>query len=129
MKVLMPLLYCTVIGACSTLTVASAKTPDCSGIAGWPTSMAFSQMKNAGITDNDQLDFTKTRTVRLTSEKIGKDLYRQVYLVTFMRKDGHALEAITVSDASNEECSMSNVRVFVVSRQLDGRVETPKNSN
>ena len=80
--------------------------------------MAFVYMKNAGITTNDQVDFTKTKTVRLSSEKIGKNLYRQVHLVTFTRKDGSALEAVTVNDASNEECSESDVQVFVITRDL-----------
>jgi hypothetical protein len=95
------------------------KDPDCSGSGAWPTSMAFVHMKNAGIPNNDKLDFSKTKTVRLASEKIGKDLYHQVYLVTFTEKSGKKIEAIAVSDVSHTECSMSGVEVFVVLQHLN----------
>jgi hypothetical protein len=91
--------------------------PDCSG--GWPTNMAFVQMKNAGVVDNRSIDFSKTRTVRLASERIGKYLWRQVYQVTFTKSSGEQIEAIAIHDASDEECSMSGVEVFIVSKHLN----------
>jgi len=91
--------------------------PDCSG--GWPTNMAFVHLKNAGLADNDTVDFSKTKTVRLASEKIGKNLWHQVYHITFTKKSGDAIEAIAVHDASQEECSMTGVQVFVVSKHLN----------
>jgi len=96
--------------------ISPANGPNCSG--GWPTDMTFVHLKNAGITDNDKIDFTKTRTVRLASEKIGKDLYHQVYDVKYTEKSGRVIEAIAVHDASQEECSMTGVDVFVVSQHL-----------
>ena len=90
--------------------------PDCRG--SWPTNMAFVQLKNAGLIDNSSADFPKTKTLRLASEKIGKDLWHQVYQVTFTLKSGDTIYAIAVHDASEEECSMSGVEVFVVSRHL-----------
>src|SRR5580658_6872710 len=81
--------------------------PDCSG--SWPTNMTFVNLKNAGLVDNRSIDFSKTTTVRLASEKIAKDLWHQVYHVTFIRKSGDAIDAIAVHDASDEECSMSGV--------------------
>jgi hypothetical protein len=50
--------------------------PDCSG--SWPTNMTFVHLKNAGLADNNSIDFSKTKTVRLASEKTGKDLWHQV---------------------------------------------------
>jgi hypothetical protein len=91
--------------------------PDCSG--GWPTNMVFVHLKNAGLADNYSIDFSKTKTVRLASEKIGRDLWRQVYHVTFTKKSGDAIDAIAIHDASQEECSMTGVEVFVVSRVLN----------
>ncbi|WP_024929978.1 hypothetical protein [Methylophilus sp. OH31] len=99
-------------------TQSLAAVPDCSGPERWPTSMAFVELKNAGITTNDELDFDKTRTVRLASEKIGKDLYRQIHLVTFTQKSGETIKVITNNDASNEECSMSSVEVYIISTHL-----------
>jgi len=108
--------FCCILGPVSD---AIAKVPDCTGANGWPTAMAFVHMKNAGLTDNAKIDFTKTTTVRLASERIGrKDLYRQVHLVTYTEKAGKVIEAITVSDASNAECSESDVQVYVVSEHL-----------
>ncbi len=97
---------------------AFAKDPDCSGVEMWPTNMTFVHLKNAGFTDNDRLDFTKTRTIRLASEKIGKDLYRQIHHITFSEKSGGMIETISVSNVSSEECSMSDVDVFVVGKHL-----------
>ena len=97
----------------------AAKTggPDCSG--GWPTNMTFTHLKNAGLVDNSSVDFSKTKTVRLASEKIGKNLWHQVYDVTFMKTSGEVIEAIAIHDASREECSMSGVEVFVISKHLN----------
>ena len=94
-----------------------AHGPDCSG--GWPTNMTFVHLKNAGLADSSNFDFSKNKTVRLASEKIGKDLWLQVYHVTFTKKSGGAVEAIAVHDASQEECSMSGVEVFFISKHLN----------
>lgn len=99
---------------------AFAEDPDCSGVKRWATTMAYVNLKNAGITDSNKLDFTKTKTVRLASEKIGKDLYRQIHHVTFTEKTGKVIEVITSNDASSEECSESGVDVYVVSKHLGG---------
>ena len=97
---------------------ASALTPDYTGIDHYPTSMAFVYLKNAGITTNDKVDFTKTKTVRLASEKIGKDLYRQIHRVIFTEKSGKTIDVITINDVSSEEGSISNVEILVISKQL-----------
>jgi hypothetical protein len=86
--------------------------------------MAFVHLKNAGLTDNDKLDFTKTKTERIASERIGqarapvRGLFRQVHHVTFFEKSGRSIQVITVNTASRAECSESPVQVFVVSRQI-----------
>jgi len=98
--------------------MALAGTPDCSGPEGWPTAMAFVHLKNAGITNNNELDFEKVKTVRLASEKIGKDLYRRIHFVTFTKKSGETIQVVTSNDASHEECSMSGVEVYLVSKRL-----------
>lgn len=80
--------------------------------------MAFVHLKNDGLIQNETTDFAKTTVVRVASEKIGKDLYRQVHKITFFDKSGHKIEVITVNDASHVECSMSGVEVFVIRRDL-----------
>ena len=91
--------------------------PDCSG--GWPTDMTFVHLKNAGLVDNRDIDWSNIKTVRIASEKIGKGLWRQVYHITFTKTSGETIEAIAVHDASFEECSMTGVDVYVVSKHLD----------
>lgn len=88
--------------------------------ASWPKNMAQVHLKNAGIADLTQLDESRTRAVRLASEKIGKDLYRDVYDITFYEKSGAEIEVITSSEASSSECSMSGVDVYVVSKKIGG---------
>lgn len=81
--------------------------------------MAMVHLKNAGITDPTKLDEQKTRATLPASEKVGNDLYRQVYDITFHEKAGDGtIEVITSSEASSQECSMGAVDVFVVSGHL-----------
>jgi hypothetical protein len=92
----------------SFVSAQAAEIPDCSGPDHWPANMALVNMKNAGILANDQVD-----------------LYRQVHLVTFERKDHKLLQAIVLSDASSEECSMGNAQVFVISQTLGTAPKAP----
>ena len=98
--------------------LAQAKSPECAGVDNWATAMAFVHLKNAGLTTNDELDLKLTRAVRLASEQIGPDLYRQIHHIAFARKAGGSIEVITSNNASSTECSMSGVQVFVVSKRL-----------
>ena len=70
------------------------------------------------MANNENVDFSKTKTVRLASEKTGKDLYHQVYGVTFTEYSGRTIEDIAIHDASDEECSMTGIGLFVVSYHL-----------
>jgi hypothetical protein len=108
----------------ATSASAMAKSPDCTHPDAWPSSMAFTHMKNAGLVDNEVLDFKRSRVDRLASEKIGKDLYRQVHLVHFFKKSGEEVNAITVNEVSHRECSESDVDVFVVSKHLGNYTKT-----
>ena len=75
--------------------------------------MAFAQLKNAGVLDN-RTDPERAQHSRIASQRTGPDRYRQVYDIHFATADGKDVEAITVSDASQEECSMGDVRVLRV---------------
>lgn len=91
-----------------------AGDPDCTGSEQYPASIAFGALKNAGLTDNYKVVFTKTKVTRLASEKIGKDLYRQVHYITFTEKSGKKISVITVNEVSFEECSMTGGQIFLV---------------
>ncbi len=99
---------------------AMASAPNCSGPNNWASNLAFTYLKNAGLLQNKTIDFAKTKVTRLASEKIGDDLYRQIHQITFTEISGRTLTVITINDASHQECSMSDVEVFVVSQQLGG---------
>ena len=104
------------------ITGAPAKgpgpVPNCTGTGNWPASMVFVALKNAKLVTNDQIDFGKTQVSQIASERVNKDLWRQVLLVQYYRKDGTMLEAIAVSDASHDECSMSDVQTYIISEKL-----------
>jgi hypothetical protein len=108
-----------ILALCATSSVF-AKNPDCTGINRWPTSMALVHLSNAGITNDGRVDLKKTKISRLASERIGKDLYHQIHHITFTETSGKIVEVITSNNASNEECSMSGVDVYVVTKQLGG---------
>lgn len=97
-------------------TLAFANSPNCTDPNGYQASIAFGYLQNAGITNNYKLDFKKTKVTRLASEKIGKDLYRQVTYIVFTEKSGKKIAVITVNDVSFEECSMSGGEIFVIAK-------------
>jgi hypothetical protein len=119
--ILLQALVLTFFAGFSVAQLPSEKThgPDCSG--GWPTNMAFANAKNAGLLDNDDIDWsikTNVKTVRIASEKTGKDLWHQVYDITFKKTSGEKIEVIVVHDASFEECSMTEPDVYIVSKHI-----------
>ncbi len=93
-------------------TGAAHADPDCAGPDHWVANMVHAQLKNAGVVSNDQIDFPHVTSVMLVSQKIGPDLYKQAFLVTFPLKSGGEERAIAVSNASDEECSMSDIAVY-----------------
>jgi hypothetical protein len=97
---------------------AFAASPDCSHPDDWAAKMAFVHLKNAGLVNSETNDFSKTKVIRLASEKTGKDLYRQIHKVIFTDKLGNTIEVITINDASQVECSMGGVEVLLVSKDL-----------
>src|SRR4051812_315484 len=94
--------------------IVRAYAPDCTGAERWPTMIAPAHLKEAGIPDIHQLDLQKTTIIRLASEQIGKDVFRQVHHVTFKERSGGTIEVIAVNKASSEKCSISDGDVFVV---------------
>jgi hypothetical protein len=103
---------------CGLSRSSSAASPKCDGVGNYAASMAFVLMKNAGLLTNEGVDFTATSVALIASEKIGKDLYRQVHLVTYRLKSGTSVSAIAVNDASHSECSETGVKLYVVNTTL-----------
>jgi hypothetical protein len=109
-----------VLKALEELKVAFRRSgpPDCTGKERWPASMAYVQLKNEGVLTPEKTLHSKTKVSRLVSEQIGKDLFRQVHEITFFEKSGKEVQVMTVSDSSQEECSMGEVTVYQVFRKL-----------
>jgi hypothetical protein len=95
--------------------------PDCAGANHWPANMTVAQLKNAGVFRNEDIDFRRTTSDQIASERTGPDRWRQVFKVTLHRKDGGEVAAIAVSDASSGECSMGDVTVYRIDPASVGR--------
>lgn len=97
--------------------------PDLSG--GWPTTLTLRVLQDAGLVDAGQIDPAGTQAVRLASEKVGKDLWSQFYLVRFKLRTGNTVEAIAAINASKTADMRSGPVVYVVSKVLnpDGKPE------
>ncbi len=100
------------------LPATQAASPRCDGPENWAAGMAQATLKNAGLLNPGEIDFPKTRVMRIASEKIGKDLYRQVHRIIYTKTSGGTLEVIAVNDASHTECSESGVEIFVVGQHF-----------
>src|SRR5579863_5668314 len=87
------------------IPAAEAASPRCDGRENWAAGMTQATLKNAGLLNYSEIDFSKTRVIRIASEKIGKDLYRQVHRIIYAKTSGGTIEAIAVNDASHAECS------------------------
>jgi hypothetical protein len=100
--------------------------PDLSG--GWPTAMTLDVLRQEGLIDAGQIDSTGTQTTRLASQKVGNDLWTQVYSVRFKLRTGKKVEAIAVVSASPVADMRSGPVVYVVSRVLnpEGKPEPAK---
>ena len=103
---------------CSAAAAPPKKAPDCSGPDHYAAGAAFTTLKNAGAVTSDNVDFERVKSTTVASEKIGKNLWRQVFHVIFPLKSGTPVEAIVVSDASSEECSMSEPQVYLIAKAL-----------
>ncbi|WP_218966604.1 hypothetical protein, partial [Snodgrassella alvi] len=63
------------------------------------------------------LDIPKTKITLLASEKKKKGLYTQIYHFVFYDKKGNTYEIITTNEASHDECSMSQVNSYLISKK------------
>lgn len=85
----------------------------------WAESMTFVYLKNLGLVNNYNIDFSKTKTTRLLSEKIGNDLYKQMYFVRYFYTNGNTIDVLAMHNASDKELSMSDVEIFIISEYVN----------
>ncbi len=82
--------------------------------------MAFVHLKNTGLTHNYKTVHDRVSVKQVASQRLGKDLYRQVHRISLPQVSAEPIQVLTVSDASSQECSMGAVEVFVVTRRIGG---------
>lgn len=92
---------------------AFASDGDC---ASWPENMAETWLKNKHIVDISQLNPAQTKISLLASEKKANGVNTDIYHFVFFDRKGNKYEVITRSDSSQEECSMSEVDIFLISQ-------------
>jgi hypothetical protein len=99
-------------------TPVIAKAPDCSGLEHYPGREAYEYLKNDGALSPENVDFKRSQSRMIASQRIGKKLWRQVFRVTFPLKSGDKIEAIVMNGASAGECSLGPTQIFLVSKEL-----------
>jgi hypothetical protein len=110
-----PLMLC--VSAATQSNSSDNRGPDLSG--SWPTTMTLRVLQDAGLVDAGRVDSSGTPTVRLVSEKVGKNSWHQFYFVRFRLRTGNTVEAIAAIDASTVADMQSGPAVYVVSKVLN----------
>ncbi|MCO6506180.1 MAG: hypothetical protein J6570_03610 [Snodgrassella sp.] len=108
MKKILTLIF---LGMLPTLSHAKA-----TGCHSWPMNMTEAWMQNAEIVDIPSLDESKTKITLLALGKKKKGLYTQIYHFVFYDRKGNSYEVITKNEASDDECSMSDVDSYLISK-------------
>jgi hypothetical protein len=110
------------LGLLFTPILTMADNPNCSGPDNYAASMVFVYLKNAGLTTNEKIDWSKTKVTEIAHQQVGKDLYKQVHLVIYTELSGKQFAVIAVNDASSEECSMDGPDLYLISTYWPGDV-------
>lgn len=75
-------------------------------------------LTNAGLFDQSKLDTEKTKVLLLAKKPIHKGMSESVYFMTLFQNDGKSISIITVSTNTEDECSVEDIKTYVVSHQL-----------
>ncbi len=107
---------------------SNAGVRDCAKPERWAASKAQVHLQNAGyfkttnILNNQEADHAKTNVILLAQEKLKKNVYRQIQKVIFTKKNGDEITVITENEASNDECSLGEVKIYVVKETLNEKL-------
>ncbi|MDW6002753.1 hypothetical protein [Vibrio mangrovi] len=81
----------------------------------WPMNMAKIWLQDKKIVNEDELNEDRTQFKLLASETMKNAQYTDVYLFSFFDKTGKEYDVITQNISSDEECSISDVNIYMVS--------------
>ncbi|TOM30018.1 hypothetical protein CGH78_24660 [Vibrio parahaemolyticus] len=95
---------------------SNANTPKCDLPTSWAANMAYVYLTNNNIFSKSEVLHGNTVVVRMASEIVDSDVYRQIHHITFTLKSGRKIAVITSNEASSEECSLGAVDVFLIER-------------
>ena len=109
------------LGALAASTTCIAKPPDCTGMDDLPAVIGLAQLKTWGTVTTDTIVWKDATSIRVASEQVGADAWRQVHRVKWPLKNGRLVEMVIVSEASARDCSTGNVDILVVTK-----VATPR---
>lgn len=107
---------------------AERQHPDCTGHDRWPASSVGTRLRELGLSDKAggydtvevELLASEPLSPELSPNGGGRELFRQVHKVT-IRDGENTFVAITVHDASRQECSESGVDVFFIAAECPAR--------
>lgn len=91
-----------------------AQAEDLTPCSSWPETMTSSELQTTGQITREEDENPHVTHKLLAFQKIGPDLARQVYLLTFTRPNHQIIRVITQNNVTSDECSASGVRKFVV---------------
>lgn len=96
---------------------AASVAAACSGPDNWAARSALVQLQNAKLLHRGSIDPGRTKVTLLATEQHG-DTYRLVHHIQFGDKNGKTWSVIARSDAHASECSLGDVDLWLVDRQL-----------
>ncbi len=116
---IIPYLLCVICTLCSHAAPAHEQQyPDCSRPDGWAASAVGTRLKDLHLSDRaggyDSVDVELLASEALFSGPSDRGIFRQVHKVR-IRDGENSFTAITVNDASFQECSESGVDVYFIS--------------
>lgn len=103
---------------CSTATFAAQpQFTDCSGPEKWAAALVGVRLKNLNLIQQiggyDKIEVKLLASEQLPSQGHDRDIFRQVHKIT-IHDNGNIFTAITVNDASRQECSESGGDVYFI---------------
>lgn len=102
----------------TSLANAKGRLEECAKPERYAASMALVHLKNAGLLENDKIDFSKTTVDLLASEKKAKGVFHQIQKIVFYEKTGKKIMVIAENDATKSECSLTGVKVYLIEKEL-----------